>query len=237
MNLNFEEGCAFYNFTVMKRAFVGICFSTFLFAGGIGRAADAVTLAAQQEAQDNYKRLTATIEEYQTTQAAQQKQISALAAEVSKLRDEIARNSSDNLHKESIRQLSEQVRKVDEARIADNKRIQEALEKLGQTITKIPISTPSKQRSPNVSDSAPGSNGGSTTIKGAGPRASVNGSAEEGFEYEVVSGDRPDVIAGKYQAEKIKVTARDIINANKNVDWTKLKVGQKLFIPKPKSAG
>ncbi len=46
--------------------------------------------------QDNYKRLTATIEEYQTTQAALQKQISALSAEVSKVRDEIARNNNDS---------------------------------------------------------------------------------------------------------------------------------------------
>ena len=223
----------------MKRAFVGICLSAFLLANS-GRAADAVTLAAQQEMQESYKRLTATIEEFQTTQTAQQKQINALAAEVSKLRDEIARNSSDNSHKESVRQLGEQIRKVDEARVADNKTIREALEKLGQTITKMPVSSPSKPRPVGVSDSGTSGasgNGGGTTSKGAGTRVSMNSSAEEGFEYTVVSGDRPDVIAAKYQAEKINVTTRDIINANKNVDWTKLKVGQKLFIPKPKSAG
>ena len=218
----------------MKRAFVGICFSVFLLAGGIGRAADAVTLAAQQEMQDNYKRLTATIEEYQTTQAALQKQISALSGEVSKLRDETARNNNDSSHKESIRQLGEQIRKVDEARIADNRRIQEALEKLGDVIRKMPVGAPPR-RPAGVSDSGTSGNSGSTAGKIAGPRASTNSSAEEGFEYEVVSGDRPDVIAAKYQAEKIKVTARDIINANKNVDWTKLRVGQKLFIPKPKA--
>ncbi|HEY0550447.1 MAG TPA: LysM peptidoglycan-binding domain-containing protein [Verrucomicrobiae bacterium] len=215
----------------MKRAFVGILLSVSWLASGALHAADAVTLAAQQEMQDNHKRLTATIEEYQTTQVALQKQISALSSEVSKLRDELARNSNDNSHKESVRQLGEQIRKVDEARITDNKRIQEALERLGETIKKMPASTPPK-RPASLSDSG---TGGSTAGKVGGARASTNSAAEEGFEYEVVSGDRPDVIAAKYQAEKIKVTARDIINANKNVDWTKLKIGQKLFIPKPKA--
>lgn len=217
----------------MKRAFVGILLSVLLLASAL-HAADAVTLAAQQEMQDNHKRLTATIEEYQTTQAALQRQISALSAEVSKLRDEIARNSNDNSHKESVRQLGEQIRKVDEARISDNKRIQEALERLGETIKKMPAGA-SPRRPASLSDSGTGVAGGSTAGKLGGARPSTNSAAEEGFEYEVVSGDRPDVIAAKYQAEKIKVTAKDIINANKNVDWTKLRVGQKLFIPKPKT--
>jgi LysM repeat protein len=218
----------------MKRAFVEIFLSVSLLASGALRAADAVTLAAQQEAQDNYKRLTATIEEFQTTQAAQHKQISALSAEVSKLRDEIGRNNNDSWHKESIRQLGEQIRKVDEARITDNKRIQEALERLGETIKKMPVGT-APRRPAVVSDSGTSGSGGSTAGKIGGARTSTNSAAEEGFEYEVVSGDRPDVIAAKYKAEKINVTAKDIINANKNVDWTKLKVGQKLFIPKPKN--
>ncbi len=234
MNLNFEARRAFHIFSTMKRAFVGILLSVSLLTTGALRAADAVTLAAQQEMQDNYKRLTATIEEYQTTQAALQKQISALSGEVSKLRDETARNNNDSSHKESIRQLGEQIRKVDEARIADNKRIQEALERLGETIKKMPVGA-SPRRPSGVSDSGTGGSGGSTTGKIGGARPSTNSAAEEGFEYEVVSGDRPDVIAAKYKAEKINVTARDIINANKNVDWNKLRVGQKLFIPKPKA--
>src|SRR4051794_35195608 len=112
----------------MKRAFVALLLSAG-FACGVARAADAVSLAAQQEAQDNIKRLTATIEEFQTTQSAQQKQISALGAEVSKLRDEIARNNNDAANKESIRQLREDIQRVDKARLADNEHFKEALEK------------------------------------------------------------------------------------------------------------
>ena len=72
------------------------------------------------------------------TQAAQQKQINALAAEVSKLRDEMARNNNESSTKESVRQLREDLQKVDKARLADNERFKEALEKLGETIKKMP---------------------------------------------------------------------------------------------------
>src|ERR1044071_6335225 len=117
----------------MKRAFAAILLSSVVAAGAL-RAADAVTLAAQQEAQDNYKRLTATVEELQNTQLAQQKQISSLASEVSKLRDEVARNNNNAANQDAIRRLNEQILKVDESRIADNKHIQEALERLGKAI-------------------------------------------------------------------------------------------------------
>ena len=101
---------------------------------GVLRAADAVAIATQQEAEERMKRLTATIEEFQTSQAAQQKQINMLASDVSKLREDAARNNNNAETQESIRRLREQILKVDESRIADNKRIQEALEKLARAI-------------------------------------------------------------------------------------------------------
>ena len=89
-NLNFEPGGVSPNFKLMKRVFAGIMLGSFL-ALGPARAADAVTLAAQQEAEERAKRLSATIEEIQAAQLTQQKQISALANELSKLREEVAR--------------------------------------------------------------------------------------------------------------------------------------------------
>lgn len=230
MNLNFEAIRTRPSFAVMKRALVGIVIAASL-AGGAARAADAVTLAAQQEMQDNYKRLAATLEEYQTTQLAQQRQISGLSSDVSKLRDEVARNNNDAAYKESIRQLSEQIRKVDEARITDNKRIQEALERLGDAIRKMPVVT-----APKRTDS-----GTTPPVAAAGklnpPRNNTNsgGVAEEGDQYEIQQGDRLDKIVAKYRAEKIMVTSSSIMAANPNVDWSRLRVGKKIFIPKPKS--
>lgn len=221
----------------MKRALVGILLVAFSI-GSVARAADAVTLAAKQEAEADYKRLTATIEDYATSQAAQHKRIVELETAVSKLRDEVAHNNSDTANKESIRQLGELIQKVDKARIADNeritKRIEEEMKKLGDAIKKMGAVAPPPRHTSTPTDGVAG--GGNIAGKPAVPRSSSNaGPADEGFEYEVVSGDRPDKIAAKYQAEKVNVTARAIISANPTVDWTKLKVGQKLFIPKPKS--
>jgi len=209
----------------MKRALVFLFVSLILAVVVPLRAADAVALAAQQEIVESNKRLLATLEDLQHTQTAQQKQISALTAELGKLRDEMARNNHDTANKESLRKLNDQIVKVDEARVADGKRFQEALERLGETFKKTLTARP--VRPVDIAQNNPTR----TPPRGGASSTSAN---EEGFEYIVVSGDRPDKIAAKFKAEKINVSASDIIKANPTVDWSKLQVGQKLFIPKPK---
>lgn len=209
----------------MKRAFAGILFAL-VFAVGVARAADAVTLAAQQEAEERYRRLAATVEEIQSAQMAQQKQISGLGSDLSRLRDEVARNNNNAANQESFRRLSEQILKVDESRIADNKRIQEALAQLGKAIRDMPAAPAPRPRDPVPVPSATG-----TTRNGP----AVSSVPEEGFEYMIQSGDRLDVIVKKYRDEKIMVTTKSIMDANPTVNWSKLRIGQKIFIPKPRS--
>ena len=223
-NLNFEACARVFNFEAMKRAFANLLLGSLIVMSGVTHAADAVTLAAQQEAEERYKRLTATVEELQTTLSAQQKQISSLSGEISKLRDEIARNYNSAANLESIRELYELILKVDKSRIEDNKRIQEALEKLGQTIIKAPLA-PSRR-----SDSGPVPGAGGST-----QRSQTNRPAqEEGFEYIVQKDDILDKIVARYREEKIMVTRKAIMDANPTVDWNRLRIGQKIFIPKPK---
>ena len=209
----------------MKRAFAGILFAL-VFAVGVARAADAVTLAAQQEAEERYRRLAATVEEIQSAQMAQQKQISGLGSDLSRLRDEVARNNNNAANQESFRRLSEQILKVDESRIADNKRIQEALAQLGKAIRDMPAAPAPRPRDPLPVPSATG-----TTRNGP----AVSSVPEEGFEYMIQSGDRLDVIVKKYRDEKIMVTTKSIMDANPTVNWSKLRIGQKIFIPKHRS--
>ena len=209
----------------MKRAFAGILFAL-VFAVGVARAADAVTLAAQQEAEERYRRLAATVEEIQSAQMAQQKQISGLGSDLSRLRDEVVRNNNNAANQESFRRLSEQILKVDESRIADNKRIQEALAQLGKAIRDMPAAPAPRPRDPVPVPSATG-----TTRNGP----AVSSVPEEGFEYMIQSGDRLDVIVKKYRDEKIMVTTKSIMDANPTVNWSKLRIGQKIFIPKPRS--
>jgi LysM repeat protein len=57
---------------------------------------------------------------------------------------------------------------------------------------------------------------------------------EDGYDYVVQSGDRLDKIVARYRAEKIMVTSKAVIAANPTVEWSRLQVGQHIFIPKPK---
>jgi len=215
----------------MKRAFTGCLLIAVLGTAAL-RGADAVTLAAQQEAMENYKRLSATMEELQATQLAQQKQISALASELSKLREDVARNNNNSSVQESLRQLEKQIVAVDKSRVEDNKEIQQALERLGKAIKDMPA--PPTIRGPVRSNIEPATNTG-TSKTSVRPPGNQSNTPEEGFEYTVQQGDHHlGIIVKRYNDEKIPVTSRAIMNANPNVDWTRLRIGQKIFIPKPK---
>jgi septal ring factor EnvC (AmiA/AmiB activator) len=91
--LHFKARRASRNFASMKRVFAALVLTAALVSGA--RAADAVSLAAQQEMTENYRRLAATVEELQAAQLAQQKQISTLASELSKLREEVNRKDQN----------------------------------------------------------------------------------------------------------------------------------------------
>lgn len=213
----------------MKRALVLISLLTVL--NGALRAADAVAIATQQEAEERNKRLAATVEELQTTVMAQQKTIAALASDLGKLREETAHNNQNAATQESLRKLNEQILKVDEARVADNKHIQEALEGMRQAIKKlaeVPPPTTGGRTRPVVND--PPANPGNSGA-GARPQLPVN---QEGFEYVIKPGDALSIIVQKYRREKIPVTAQSIKEANPGVDWDRLQIGKKIFIPKPK---
>lgn len=206
----------------MKR--VSIILLIAVSAARVFAQADAVALAAQREAEENLKRMSATIEVVQTSQEAQQKQVGALAAEVEKLRGEVARANNNAATMESLKKLNEQILKVDESRIADNRRIQEALEKLAKLIAERPSMPPVRpvdRPPPVVNPVGPG-----TRPAGASP--------EEGFDYVIQSGDRLDIIVKAYRDQHIMVTTKAIMDANPTVNWSKLRIGQKIFIPKPK---
>jgi LysM repeat protein len=122
---------------------------------------------------------------------------------------------------------------VDESRIADNKHIQEALERLGKGIRELgqvqaPIRPP-KGGASNESGGGPAIGG-----NGARPPGGSGSAVEDGFDYVIKDGDRLDKIVARYREEKIMVTMKAVKDANPKVDWSRLKVGQHIFIPKPK---
>lgn len=202
-----------------------------LVAAPLFAQADAVALAAQREQEENMKRLSATILEVQEAHQKQQERISGLANEVDKLRADVVKANNNAATQEALKRLNDQILEVDKSRIADNKKIYAALEDLKRLI----LDRPAPPAPRPVLPPASGNSGVSGNSGGSTSRPPATGSAtEEGFEYAVQPGDRLDLIVKAYRAQHINVTQKQVMDANPNVKWERLRVGQKIFIPKPK---
>jgi len=176
-------------------------------------------IAARQEAEERYKRLNATVEDLAGANQALEKRLGLLREELGRLREEVSRahdRNRDAATQESLKQLARAIEEVDQKRLADNDKIVAALAKLEKLISD--RSAPPSRSNPTAP--APRSN-------------PPPNKTEKGYEYTIRQGDNPHVIATALKQQGIKVTAQQIIDANPSVQWTKLRIGQKIFIPAP----
>jgi seryl-tRNA synthetase len=177
--------------------------------------------AERQEAEDRYKRMSADIEDLKTSMQSYQQRLTEQREEIKRLRDELAKleNNRDFATKEDLRNLAESVKKVDANRIADNEKLLEKVmaefARLGRTLAP----TPKANSNPSPNPPPPK------------PSAELKSGGDKGYEYTIRSGDRPGVIAQALAKQGVKVTQKQILDANPAVDWTKLKIGQKIVIP------
>ena len=173
--------------------------------------------AERQEAEERYKRMTAEIEDLKTTLQSCQQRLNEQREEIRKVYDEIARATSnkDYANRDDLKRLAEKIKEVDEKRLADNEKIVEKFtsefKRLGQTLT-----------------AAPKFNGPDTSKPPV-----VKSTSEPGFEYAIASGDTLSGLVGKLAKQGMKLTQKQIMDANPAVNWNKLKIGQKVFIPAP----
>lgn len=173
--------------------------------------------ATRQEAEERYKRMSADIEDLKTTIQSYQQRLSEQRDEIRKLSEELARaaNNKDLATRADLKHLAENIKEVDDKRIADNEKVMNEFTRLGKTLT-APTKVSPTGSTPNpvkpVSDS-------------------VKPTKETGLEYVVRSGDNPKVISVTLAKQGVKVTQKQIIDANPTVNWVKLRIGQKLFIP------
>ena len=179
------------------------------------QAEAAAAIAARQDAEDRYQRLSAEIRELQAANAALQKRLNALSEEIQRIHDESIRSSLNFATKDDLNHFTEKLREVDQKREADNKRILETLEK----IAKAP--SPSMAKTDQEPTSA------------AKPRPEKRPQTEKGFWYEVHSKDKLSMIVQAYRQRGVKVTMQQVREANPEMDPNKLLPGQKIFIPDP----
>jgi TolA-binding protein len=194
-------------------------------------AQDPAAIAAREEAEARYTRMNTRVQELEEANVSFQKRMQALTEEIRGLRDEIDRLRSKNDNaatQESLKRLTDAVQDIEKKRQADKELVLERfkeLAKLAQAkppgVDKPPSGT--AVRPPPVgSDKSPGD--------GAKPGPTV---PENGYEYAIKKGDTLEKILRDLKAHDIKVNQKQVENANPGVNWNRLKIGQKIFIPAP----
>ena len=211
----------------MKRI---LCFSflSLLITAPLVRGQDsaAAAIASRQEAEENYKSLKGHVDDLIAAQADQERKLQALAREVAALREQLNKPAVNNNYatQDDIKRLADAITELDQKRKADNEKMLNDISRQIAMLSKLPPPPPPPHNDkPAVSEPI--------TATGS-PKPN-----EEGYTYEVKPDDNFSKIAAAYREQGVKVTWQQIAKANPTADSSKLKVGQKLFIPASKADG
>lgn len=184
----------------------------------LARGQDNATAAARQEEVDErFKRLSGQLDDILKSQADQLRRLGDLEDAVKNLRDQQSRPNATYASQEDLKRLADAIKEVDSNRLKDYEKIREEIGQLGKVLAAPSTST----AVPSRSSSHPNVDSGTKQD-------------ENGYWYVVKRGDFLSTIAKAFNEQGVKVTLDQIEKANPNVDSTKLRVGQKIFIPAPK---
>lgn len=196
----------------MKRIFA--VWSILLFCVLTGSAQDS---ALEQRLNE----LNGRIETLLESQEGMRKQIAALAQEISTVREQQNKPLPASASQEDLKRLADAVREVDRKRLDDYDKIRAELLKLGKTLTASAPMAPKASTRETHKESA----------KDSGKEATP----ETVFEYEVQKGDTLSLILQAYREKNVKVTMDQVLKANPGLKPERLRPGQKISIPVPKS--
>lgn len=183
------------------------------------------TILAQDAAtQERLDKLSGQIDSCTESQQALNRKLDALSRELENLREQMGKKSGNYASDEDVKHLAEVVRDIDQKRMADYEKLRVELKSELQKLAKV-ISSPPPATRPRhtTSTSGPDAGGDGGTVP------------SEGFDYEVRKNDTLSLIVQAYREKNINVTVDQILKANPGLDPNKLKVGKKIFIPKPQS--
>lgn len=188
---------------------------------GTAPANPAAAVAAKEGADERYERMSADVQALQAANEALQNKINQIAAELQELRNQQSQAASSSGVQDQLKILADKITEVDRKRQEDKEAISEEIRKSMSGLER------SLAASPAPSRAAP-----------AVTAESAPAAAEKGFLYVVQSGDSLSVIVKSYNADfKSKgmktITLKQAKDANPKVDWDRLRVGQKIIIPRP----
>ncbi len=203
--------------------FSGALAGAFLLASPIiAQESPAAAAAEREEMEANFKRMNSRVEQLEETLQTQQKRMAALVDEIHSLREQVDKlkaKGESTATQESIKQLAEKIEEVDKKRVADNELISKKLAGLGKelstsltqkVVTPPPVVKPDKT-----------------------PAANPNQPPEKSYEYKIADGDTLSRIVTDLRAQGWKVTQKQVMDINPSVNWSRLRVGQTIYIPQP----
>lgn len=169
----------------------------------------ATAVAEREEAQERYRRMSAKIEDLENTIQTYNQQFQKMEAELHRLRGELAKVREGSRDSNGKAEIIEQIKAVDRARVADQENVMKEFARLRKEL----LGTLTKPK-PNAGSPAPT------------PQAT-----EKGFEYEIREDDTLSALVIALNKQGLKVTQKQVEQANPGINWNKLKIGQKIFIP------
>jgi TolA-binding protein len=216
----------------MKRAFILLTISLSL-AGRCALSQEAPaapppttasTIAAQDAAEERYKRMAADVQALQMDNESLKAKIASLEQKIDDLRQQQSGANNSGLQ-EDLKRLAEKIVQVDKKReedkLAISEEIHKAIGELAKSVAGTGASAPARLPAKLPPDSDPASNANDIS-------------------YTIKDGDNLSVIVKAYNADfKSKgwktITLKMAKDANPNVDWDRLHVGQKIIIPRPEA--
>ena len=181
------------------------------FATSVAQAQDAAT-------QQQIDQINGRIENLIDMQATQGKKIADLEKSVSDLSDKLNQPAANNsASADDLKKLAEQVKELAKKQQDDNDLVLKELEKLAKG-----------GGVPATSHKPP-----STSKTSSADNSTADGGKQNGYWQVLGKGDTISAIAKAYQDKGIKVTVKQILDANPGLDPKNLKVGQKIWIPQP----
>ena len=184
--------------------------------------------AARQEAEDNYRRMNARVDDLFAAIESMQKRFNAMQDDVRKLSEEVSRatdKAKDPATQENLKQLAKAIEEVDKKRVTDRDKLLDAFAGLEKTIA--------SSSTPKTNGNAPKATKPRVQSPKNGGTSPTPAAPEKGYEYTIQEGDTLNRIAIALNKQGMKLTTKQIIEANPTVNWNRLQIGQKIFIPAP----
>jgi septal ring factor EnvC (AmiA/AmiB activator) len=212
----------------MKRFFVPLGISFFALVAAAQDAAPVTTpaaaVAAKQGTDERYERMAADIQALQAANDALQAKFSAVEQQLQDLRNQLTQSASNFSTPDDLKRLADKILEVDKKREEDKQAIAEEIRK-------------------SIAELKHAVTDGSAPSRVSPPKPAVSTESpdtEKGFVYKIQDGDSLSAIVKAYNADfKSKgmktITLKQARDANPEVDWNRLRVGQKIIIPRPQS--